>query len=307
MSRTRKALIILVVILLIPVFVYFCFPGVMLCIGQSIERGRAHLEKKSIMIDDYRIVYLEGGTGETVLLLHGFGADKDNWTKFAAYLTPGYHVVIPDIPGFGESTKDDGASYDIESQVSRIKKFTDALGLKKFHIAGNSMGGVIAGVFAENHGDMITSLALVNSAGVKSKIKSDFQKMLESGENPLLINKASDFDNLMDMLFVEKPRIPGPVKKYLAARSMKDRAFNEKIMKGSRGLQSTLEQNLGKLEMPVLILWGDRDRLIHVSCTEVFAKGIKNSTVTVLKDCGHIPQMEKSAEAADVYLMFLKK
>ncbi len=307
MNKLKKIILVLAVLVTVPVIIYFCFPGIILDLSRSSDRGKANLTSKSVQIDDYRIVYLEGGKGETVLLLHGFGADKDNWTKFASFLTPAYHVVIPDIPGFGESSKDNNASYDIESQVSRIKKFADTLGLKKFHIAGNSMGGAIAGEFSISHGEMVLSLALVNSSGVMPVEKSDFQRMLETGKNPLLINKASDFDNLMDMLFVEKPVIPGPVKKYLATQSIRNRDFNEKILKGSKGLHSTLEKNLGKLEMPVLVLWGDHDRLIHVSCADVFAKGIKKSTVAIMKDCGHIPQMERPAEAADIYLKFLKK
>ena len=65
----------------------------------------AGLVKKEIQVDSHRIVYLEGGQGETVLLLHGFAGNKDNWTYFAEPLIRDYHVVIPDLAGFGESTK----------------------------------------------------------------------------------------------------------------------------------------------------------------------------------------------------------
>jgi pimeloyl-ACP methyl ester carboxylesterase len=76
------------------------------------------------------------------------------------------------------------AVYDIETQVSRLKRFADAMGFKKFHIAGNSMGGSIAGVFAVYHEDMVITLALVNSSGVKSPEKAITSGCLRAGGTP---------------------------------------------------------------------------------------------------------------------------
>lgn len=305
MSKLKRFILALVIVLALPATVFFFFPGTVYNLTLSIDRIKAGLVEKSIRVGDHRIVYLEGGRGETVILVHGFGADKDNWTRFARNLTSSYHVIIPDLPGFGESTRDMNAVYDIETQVSRLKMFADAMGLKKFHIAGNSMGGSIAGVFAVYHGDMVITLALVNSSGVKSPEKSDYQRMLESGMNPLLVNNAVEFDNMLDMIFFKKPSLPSPVKRYLAERSIRNRPFHEKVMKDRRGLSSSLEANLGRLEMPVLILWGDHDRLIDVSCVDVLAGGIKNSTRVIMKDCGHVPMLERPDESAGIYLKFL--
>jgi len=83
-------------------------------------RGKAGLTKKEIKIDDHNVVYLEGGKGPTILLLHGYTGSKDDWTTFAVYLTKDYHVVIPDIPGYGESSMIEKASYDLSNQMSRF-------------------------------------------------------------------------------------------------------------------------------------------------------------------------------------------
>jgi pimeloyl-ACP methyl ester carboxylesterase len=259
------------------------------------------------MIEDHRIVYLEGGQGDTVVLLHGFGAEKDNWTKFASFLTPRYHVVIPDLPGFGESTKNNNSKYDIASQASRVKKFIDALGISKIHIAGNSMGGAIAGSFSLQYGNMVATLGLFNSGGVKSPNKSEYIKMMEQGRNPLLIEKTADFDRMLGMLFVKAPKIPSPVKRYMASQSIRNRPFNEKIMNEYKNNPFTLEPRLGELSMPVLILWGDMDRLLDVSSVGVFAAGIRNDTTAIMKDCGHVPMLERPAETAGIYLKFLNE
>jgi hypothetical protein len=110
-------------------------------------RSKAGLTRKEVKIDDHTIVYLKGGKGPTILLLHGYTGNKDNWILFAPYLTKDYHVVIPDIPGYGESSKLEKAPYDLSSQMSRLHKFTRAVDLKKFNMAGNSMGGFFAGIY----------------------------------------------------------------------------------------------------------------------------------------------------------------
>ena len=98
------------------------------------------LIRKEIQVDSHRIVYLEGGRGRRCCFLHGFACDKSYWTYFAEPLIRDYHVVIPDLAGFGESTKQLGASYNIDSQVKRLERFAEVLHLERFHLAGNSMG-----------------------------------------------------------------------------------------------------------------------------------------------------------------------
>ncbi|HON80149.1 MAG TPA: alpha/beta hydrolase [Spirochaetota bacterium] len=305
MKWFKRILVTLAILFTLLTVMYFFFPGVIVSLSQSIDRSHAHLTEKSLRIDDHRIVYLEGGQGDTIVLLHGFGAEKDNWTKFAAFLTPRYHVVIPDLPGFGESTKNNNSKYDIASQASRVKKFIDALGIRKIHIAGNSMGGAIAGSFSLQYGNMVTTLGLFNSGGVKSPNKSEYIKMMEQGKNPLLVENADDFDRMLGMLFVRAPKIPSPVKRHLASQSIRNRPFNEKIMNDYKKNPFTLEPRLGELSMPVLILWGDRDRLLDVSSASVFAAGIRNNTTAIMKECGHIPMVERPDEAAGIYLKFL--
>ena len=73
--------------------------------------------------------YLEGGQGEPLVLIHGFSADKDNFTRVARFLTPHYRVICPDLPGFGDATRDPSARHGIADQVTRLKAFLGALGI----------------------------------------------------------------------------------------------------------------------------------------------------------------------------------
>ncbi|MCP3952871.1 MAG: alpha/beta hydrolase, partial [Desulfobacterales bacterium] len=110
------------------------------------------------------IEYLEGGQGDTLLLLHGFGANKDNWTRIGKHLTPHFRVIAPDLPGFGESGKNPDGDYSISAQARFVKDFVQALGIKSFHIGGSSMGGNIAGAYASSNPETLKSLLLICDA-----------------------------------------------------------------------------------------------------------------------------------------------
>jgi len=69
------------------------------------QRKNANLKIKSVDIEGVRIVYAEAGTGDIVIMLHGLGGSKDDWLQIAKYFTPNYRVIIPDLPGYGESSK----------------------------------------------------------------------------------------------------------------------------------------------------------------------------------------------------------
>ncbi len=105
-------LLVIVAIFFLLALFYFLFPESVFKLAVNGQRRSADLVKKEVQVDDHRIVYLEGGKGETVVLLHGFALNKDSWAAFAKYLK-GYHLVIPDVPGFGESSQVPTDSYDV--------------------------------------------------------------------------------------------------------------------------------------------------------------------------------------------------
>jgi pimeloyl-ACP methyl ester carboxylesterase len=278
--------------------------SLLFALARSVERGSAGLREKSIQIDHYKIVYVEGGKGETVLLLHGFGGDKDNWTRFSKYLTKKYHVVAPDLPGFGESSEIWTDGYDIAAQVKRLHQYAEKIGLKKFHIAGNSMGGLIAGIYAAMYPDEILSLGLSDPSGVVDREPSQISLELEKGNNPLVVESVSDYDKLLDFLFVKPPFIPGPVKSYLAEMAVRGGEFNKKVfIEANPGNQ--LETIAGKIRAKTLILWGDTDRVFPASSAPVLHQGIENSKLIVMEGCGHVPMLERPQEAAQHFLEFI--
>ncbi|XDD47841.1 alpha/beta fold hydrolase [Leptospira sp. WS39.C2] len=263
--------------------------------GISIERYRSDLETKTIVVDDLVWKYTEKpGSGETLLVVHGFGGDKDHWTRFSRHLPKNIRVIAPDLPGFGESSKPEGLIYTQEAQAIRLQKFTESIGLSEFHIAGNSMGGGIAGIFAAKFPKQVKSLILFDNAGIKSPVPSEMQTIELSGkESPLLVKDTEDFDRLLKFTFVKPPYLPSFLKSYFAEKSVANREWNAHILKQIRKEGYFLESQLDKIQAPCLTIWGKEDKVIHYSVMEVLKKKLKSKLETILlENMGHAPMIE---------------
>ena len=312
MSRTTKKLLVAVpvIILLVLIACYFLFPGSIYKVLRNMERSAAGLEQKSIEVGNLHIEYLEGGKGEVLLLLHGFGGNKDNWTRIAKYLTPHFKVIAPDLPGFGESSSDKEAKYTYAAQVDRIHEFMKALEVGRFHLGGNSMGGNIAGNYTAKYEPEISSLWLIATGGIISPQPSELSQKLKSGDrNPLVVENAEEYDQLLDFIFVQKPPIPGAIKRHLVQEAIEHRPLNQIIFKQ---ITSTDTENFVPLEVllkgaqtKTLILWGDNDRVLHMSGAKVLELVMPNAKSVIMKNVGHVPMVERPEESANIFLNFL--
>ena len=150
-SKKTIFLTITVVVVIIAVVLYFAAPAYLYNKAINGFRKGAGLTIKSVNIPDFKIVYAEGGTGDTIIMVHGFGGSKDNWLYLAKYFTPHYRVIIPDLPCFGDSSKPQNAKYNNILQAERLNLFAKELKLTKFHLVGNSMGGNIVGNYAADY------------------------------------------------------------------------------------------------------------------------------------------------------------
>lgn len=266
----------------------------------------AGMEIKDVQVGDHEIVFAEGGRGDHVILVHGFGGDKLNWHSFAKQLTGQYHVIALDLPGFGESTRLPEASYGYPQQVERLHAFIQKLNLSKIHLAGNSMGGAICGIYAARHPEEVASLTLIDTAGVVEPQKSEFARLLRQGVNPLVVKEPEDYDRLLAFVAHTPQDIPEPFKTWLAQDAVARGPFNAQIFLQILEHFNLLERELENIKVPVLMIWGDSDRVIDPSCVQVLEQKIKDTRTVIIKDCGHMPMTEKPEETARAFLDFLQ-
>jgi len=287
---------------------YLLFPDRAAALIVAAGRRAARLRARSIAIPGFRIAYLEGGRGEPLVLLHGIGADKDNWALVSLFLSRRYRVIAWDAPGFGESSRPDGARYGVEAQVERLHAFLQALGIRRAHFGGNSMGGLIASHYALRFPEEVDSLWLLNTAYVASAKPSEGFVRIERGEKiPLFASTEAEFADVIRFIMERRPLIPSPVKRFLAAQQVASYALNVQIFNELRASIVPLEDAIKGLMTPTLIVWGDCDRVFDFSSADILHKVMPRSRVIVMAGIGHVPMVEAPYSVARDYIAFRRE
>ena len=308
----RILLVLIFAPLIALALMYFIFPGRLVALGRALLRRRGGMVQKSVAVDGRIWPYLAGGdpSKPLLLLVHGFAGDKDNWSMIAPYLTRDYHVIAPDLPGFGENERNPDLAYDLQAQTARLKAFADTLGLQRPHVAGNSMGGWIALRYAIDYPDALASLTLLDNAGVNGANESALQKLAASEDyNPLVLAGLEDADRLVAMVVHKPPHIPSRLKPVLYADALKYRDQLDTIfwVIATEGRDHPLNDRLGEVKVPTLIIWGRHDQLLDVSCVPVLEAGIAGSVSHIFDHVGHVPMIEDPKATATVMKGFLAK
>jgi pimeloyl-ACP methyl ester carboxylesterase len=282
-------------------------PAELTALGLWFERRISGLKLKTAHVDGFDMPYLEGGKGEVLLLIHGFGGDKDNFTRIARFLTPHYRVIIPDLPGFGDATRNPKASYTMAEQVGRIHGLVTQLGIARLHMGGNSMGGFIAAQFAAPYGHMLASLWLLDPAGTFASHNSPMLLNYEkTGKNPLLVEKVSDFNETIRATTHKTPFLPGFARQTLGRRAVADFDLHTRIMRQLND-SPLLENTFQPMATPALIVWGAEDEILSPAGAESFRQLFPNSRVIIMEGVGHLPMAEVPEQAARDYLAFRKE
>lgn len=282
-------------------------PGATLRAFRGLVRGLAGFKRKQVRVLDHDIVYYEAGSGPTVLLVHGFGADKDTWVPYANRLKAHARVVIVDVPGFGDSTYLESAQYNYAAQVERMKAFVDALGLAPLHLAGNSMGGAIVGHYAATHPSDVRTLLLMDNAAVEMPKRSEFLARIDAGENPLIMRSLADVPTLVKFCLHRAPPLPRFVQKLVAAQGVHRADQNARIFDQIFAESASLEPLLPKIQAPTLIMWGEEDSILDVSIVDVLERHIPKHRTVRYRGCGHIPYIERTARSAADHLTLVRE
>ncbi len=274
------------------------------------ERGAADLEEARLEIDGLSISYLHNRPmpgAETLVMLHGFGANKDNWLRMARHLTDDYTVYAFDLPGHGDSSKPLDIGYSIADQVGYVHAMLDKLELGQVHMMGNSMGGAITALYAATHPERIRSAILFDPAGV-FEYDSELVTLVKEGDNPLIVKQPGDFERLVDFALEKEPFVPWPIYSVMEERAIANRAVNERIFAAIRdsGYQPGFRDALEQITAPVLVVWGRQDRITDYRNGAIFVERIPDARLELLEGVGHAPMVEVPERSATLVRDFVE-
>jgi abhydrolase domain-containing protein 6 len=274
------------------------------------ERASADLQEQQIEAAGFTVATLQTGgprKEKTLVMIHGFGANKDNWVRMAGYLKDDYHLVMFDLPGHGDSSKPLSRRYDLDDQVTNVDAILGKLGIPGAVFLGNSMGGAIAALYAARHPEKVQGLVLFSPAGIY-EVESELGKALREGRNPLIARNSEEFESLIQFAMEKPPFMPWPVTDVLASRSIADQPIKERIFADLRTEPHAYDfrGELQTVTAPSLIVWGKYDRVIDVGNAEPFADLLPNGRALILADIGHVPMLEDPEGSARLTSDFIQ-
>jgi pimeloyl-ACP methyl ester carboxylesterase len=259
---------------------------------------------ETVDIEGTVVEYAQGGDGEAIVFVHGFGGDKRMWIPFVRGFVNQYRVVAPDLPGHGGSALAPNQTYTLDTMAQAVGDFVDAADIPRFHLVGSSMGGGVALAYAIENPDRVSSLTLLNPWGVETPMPSDRENELESGRNVFFPQTLEDVDELSSFVYGAPFPLDEPIKQYLLDDSIGRADFNHKVfdemMAGPR-----LDERLERLAVPTLVVVGGADRIVHPSSLSVFKEHAPSIQGEMLPGCAHVfvgPCFDRSFALVEAFL-----
>ena len=261
-------------------------------------------------IDGVRIHYQEKGAGAPLVLIHGYTSSTYSWKDVFEPLAKSFHVIAVDLKGFGFSGKPDG-DYTRREQGVLVAHLLDHLKIQKAWLCGNSMGGEVALNVALANPQRVAGLILIDSAGVevpgRGTLTPGYLTIPIVGR--LLIALSLTSDKLvragLEKSFYDRSKITEERVAYYY-RPLKTRGGQLAALRArTQWPMFPVEPDLGKINVPTLLLWGAQDQLFPLAAGRKLNSLIKDSTLVVFDNCGHLPQEEMPARTIDEVTRFI--
>ncbi len=256
-----------------------------------------------VTVDGIRIFYREAGdpTAPTILLLHGFPTSSHMFRKLSANLASDFHLVAPDLPGFGFSEAPERSKfrYTFENLAELIGKFTEAIGLKKFAIYVFDYGAPIGLRLALAHPERIEAIISQNGNAYEEGLSEGWNPIQKYWQDPTAENRKALRDFLTPeatkfqyLHGVSDEKLVGP-ESYTLDSALLSRAGNDEIQldlfldyASNVKLYPKFQEYFRKFQPPLLAVWGKNDPFFLPPGAEAFRRDNPNAEVRFF-DTGH--------------------
>ncbi|MFO7882621.1 MAG: alpha/beta hydrolase [Kosmotogaceae bacterium] len=258
-------------------------------------------------INGEKIAYREAGeeNSEILVLVHGFLGSSYDFSKIIPLLAEHYHVIAPDLIGFGFSTKNEKLDYSKKTQSEFLYLTLREFGIEKFNILGHSMGGEVALHLVLNHSESVKKLILVDSGGyIKNERSISSNRFVGSLYLRLGFQNYFLQRSVFKLAFYKQNAMD--IKDFKPAYSLVYNIPSKTLYKFNKDDDSgSISEEIKTVKAPTLIIWGDKDELIDVDYAIRFNKELINSNLVIIEDSGHIPYIEKPEETLEAIFRFL--
>jgi len=260
------------------------------------------MKEKFVEIDGNKIRYFESGSSKhTIVLIHGLGASSERWKYVIPLFEADFHVIVPDLIGFGHSDKPI-VDYTLDYFSNFLEKFLISLNIEYASIIGSSLGGQVAAEYTSSHSESVEKLILVSPSGVMKQptpaldayIMAALYPNEQSAKNAFETMEGSGKSVPVDIIqgFVTRMKLPNA-----------KHAFMSTLL----GLKNSdlITKKLANISSPTLVIWGTNDPVIPITFAHDFTSSIKNCQFYEMNGCGHTPYVQEPEKFASYALNFL--
>jgi pimeloyl-ACP methyl ester carboxylesterase len=283
--------------------------------GRVQTTSAAAVHEHTVHLGEVHTRYLEAGSGPPLLLLHGAGESATDWRWVMPPLARRNRVVALDLPC---STRKPSGEHSPETAAELVDKFLSLIGVENACVVGNSMGGLVALQLALSRPERVSALALVSSAGLGREVHPAIANLSAPMYGDTAVAWARTPLGALQrlamrsaLLFYCPMRIPQPwlseqyelalLPHFLPATL----AFLRTQLDVS-GQRRVLLDELPRLQMPTLVVWGNEDPVFPLEQASRAADRLRSASVTVIPECGHLPQVEQPRRFAEAVEDFLR-
>jgi pimeloyl-ACP methyl ester carboxylesterase len=242
--------------------------------------------------------YLECGDGETtVVLLHGLFGNPENWQPILDELSDEFRVFAPQFPIDHRPDRPPQDFRSIRQLTTYVREFLDAMGVERAVLGGNSLGGQVAIDFCLHHPERAEKLVITGSAGL-------FERSLSGGRIPqvtreFIREKACE-------IFYDPQHVTDELIDAVQSMLM-DRTYVRFLLRVAKATRNyNVKEELAKLKLPVLIIWGRDDQITPPSVAQEFHESLEGSRLEFIDRCGHSPPIEQPERFSSILKSFLR-
>lgn len=278
---------------------------------RTLQRRYEKPVSRYALIDGTRVHYTDEGRGPLLVLLHGVMASLHTWDGWVEQLSGHFRIIRVDLPGFGLTGPLARGSYTPEYALDFLETFRQHLGLERFHLAGNSLGGFLSWFYAVHHPQRVERLVLLDPIAYSQPLPRLIALVATPGMNVLsrFLAPRRLVEHGIHEVYGDLSRMtPGTDRRYF---EMLMRPGNKAGMVAYFSLLAEMNRKnrfadrVRELSVPTLLLWGARDRWVPPALVRRWQQDVPGLQVKVYPDGGHITMEELPAESARDALAFL--
>ena len=311
-AKIIKIILLGIGVLLILISAFFGYQDIPL---EDLKAKYASNSSSFVPVDGMDVHYRDEGVAKDsipIVLIHGTGSSLHTYNEWTSQLILGHRVIRMDLPGYGLTGPFPHRVYSIDNYVIFLKHFLTSLGIKSCVLAGNSLGGRIAWNFTTEYPDMVEELILIDASGYPSEAMSipiafkiaqtPFIKKMFTFITPRSVAKSS-----VENVYEDKTKV---------TKELVDRYFELTLREGNRQAfvdrfrvspDTISHKKIKLIKQRTLVLWGEQDKLIPPKMAYRFHNDLRNDTLVILKEVGHVPMEESPDQSLKSVIAFLEK